>query len=42
MAQRRRAALAPWLGIALAVIVVDQITKAMIVAVLRSSATRTR
>src|SRR5664279_5805836 len=31
MASRRSGALAPWLGIALAVIVVDQITKAMIV-----------
>ncbi len=35
MAPRRSGALAPWLGIALAVIVVDQITKAMIVLSLR-------
>src|SRR5204862_5911978 len=32
MAARRAGALAPWLGIALTVIVLDQITKAMIVA----------
>ena len=32
MAARRTGALAPWLGVALAVIVLDQITKAMIVA----------
>ncbi len=32
MAARRTGALAPWLGIALAVIVIDQLTKAMIVA----------
>jgi len=32
MATRRTGALAPWLGIALAVIVLDQLTKAMIVA----------
>ena len=35
MAARRTGALAPWLGIAAAVIVVDQITKAMIVAAFR-------
>ena len=32
MAARRAGSLAPWLGIALAVIVLDQLTKAMIVA----------
>jgi signal peptidase II len=32
MAARRAGSLAPWLGIALAVIVLDQVTKAMIVA----------
>ena len=32
MAARRAASLTPWLGIALAVIVLDQITKTMIVA----------
>ena len=32
MASRRAASLAPWLGIALAVIVLDQLTKAIIVA----------
>ena len=32
MAARRGANLTPWLGIALAVIVLDQLTKAMIVA----------
>jgi len=35
MAARRTGALAPWLGIAGAVIVIDQITKAMIVAAFR-------
>ena len=35
MAARRSGALAPWLGIALAVIVLDQITKAMIVAAMQ-------
>jgi signal peptidase II len=35
MATRRMGALAPWLGIALAVIVLDQLTKAMIVAALQ-------
>ena len=35
MAARRSAALTPWLGIALAVIVIDQLTKAMIVAALQ-------
>ena len=37
----RRAALAPWLGIALAVIVLDQLTKAMIVAAFRLGDART-
>jgi len=35
MAARRTAALTPWLGIAFAVIVIDQLTKAMIVAALQ-------
>jgi signal peptidase II len=41
MAARRSAALAPWLGIALAVIVIDQITKAMIVAAMQLGDVRT-
>ena len=41
MAARRTGALAPWLGIAAAVIVVDQITKAMIVAAMRLGDVRT-
>ena len=41
MATRRSAALAPWLGIALAVIVIDQITKAMIVAAMQLGDART-
>jgi signal peptidase II len=35
MAQRRAAALGPWLAVALAVIVLDQLTKAIIVLMLR-------
>jgi len=41
MAARRTGALAPWLGIAAAVIVLDQITKAMIVAAFRLGDART-
>ena len=41
MASRGNASLAPWLGIAAAVIVLDQITKAMIVAALRLGDART-
>jgi signal peptidase II len=41
MAARRNASLAPWLGIAAAVIVLDQLTKAMIVAALRLGDART-
>ena len=41
MAARRTGALAPWLGIAGAVIVIDQITKAMIVAAFRLGDART-
>ena len=41
MAARRTGALAPWLAIAGAVMVVDQITKAMIVAALRLGDART-
>ena len=41
MAARRAASLTPWLGIALAVIVLDQLTKAMIVAALRLGDART-
>ena len=38
MAARANASLAPWLGIAAAVIVLDQLTKAMIVAAFRLGA----
>jgi len=41
MAARRSGSLAPWLGIALAVIVLDQLTKAMIVAAFRLGDART-
>ena len=41
MAARRTGSLAPWLGIALAVIVLDQLTKAMIVAAFRLGDART-
>lgn len=41
MATRRTGALAPWLGIALAVIVIDQLTKAMIVMTFRLGDART-
>ncbi|HEV7576048.1 MAG TPA: signal peptidase II [Caldimonas sp.] len=41
MAARRGGALAPWLGIALAVIVLDQLTKAMIVMSLQLGDART-
>jgi signal peptidase II len=41
MATRRTGALAPWLGIALAVIVLDQLTKAMIVMSLQLGDART-
>jgi len=41
MATRRNASLAPWLGIAVAVILVDQLTKAMIVAALQLGDART-
>nr|HET7859999.1 signal peptidase II [Caldimonas sp.] len=41
MASRGNASLAPWLGIAAAVIVLDQITKAMIVAAFRLGDART-
>jgi signal peptidase II len=41
MASRGNASLAPWLGIAAAVIVLDQITKAMIVAAVRLGDART-
>ncbi len=41
MAARRAGALAPWLGIAAAVIVLDQITKAMIVAAFQLGDART-
>jgi len=35
MASRRKGTLAPWLGIAVAVVVIDQLTKAMIVAAMQ-------
>jgi signal peptidase II len=41
MATRRRTSLAPWLGIAFAVIVIDQLTKAMIVATFQLGDART-
>ena len=41
MASRGKASLAPWLGIAAAVIVLDQLTKAMIVAAFRLGDART-
>ena len=41
MASRGNASLAPWLGIAAAIIVLDQVTKAMIVAALRLGDVRT-
>ena len=41
MATRANASLAPWLGIAAAVIVLDQLTKAMIVAAFRLGDART-
>jgi signal peptidase II len=41
MATRRAGALAPWLGIALAVIALDQLTKAMIVAAFQLGDART-